>query len=351
LRIIFYYLTLLIAFPALAMDDRPCHPYSSKEEGSVRTIATSADDYMQFFEDLKNGGDLFCEEWNPEYKFNGNHCCAKRRWGKKRAGRCSAARRKSSFCDEMTSDQTQYRSSLQEGELGDILEYLSKEKDGKGDQAFCEANNGFLAYGKPIIPSLENRIQLRNPGRCTNFGTNKMVSMLEWLGREVGKEHPEKVKVLLGDVSAPRGGCLRGARKGHASHTNGQDADIGFISTRYTQSGQFLGAKEFDPQINWWFLKKIFKNPYACIKVVFLDKRLIQKLFKAAHSNGVLDREWDLFKRFVKHARGHHNHFHVRVGSVAGAVGCPGGRPDDEMVDEQDAEEEHHADTSGSGTD
>jgi murein endopeptidase len=346
----FYFLLLFFPFQAFTMDDRPCLPYSSAEEGSVRTIAASSDDYIRFFEDLQNGGDEFCSEWNPEFKFNGEHCCAKRRGAKQRRDKCPSQRRKSNFCDEMTYDQQQFQFAAAQGKLGDVLEYLVNDKEGKKDQAFCDANNGFLAFGKPLIPSPKNRIVLKSEGRCTNFGTNRMISMVEWLGREVGKQFSdnEKVKIMLGDMSAPRGGCLRGSRKGHASHTNGQDADIGFISAKYAQNGRFLGLREFDPDLNWWFLKKVFKNPHACIKVVFLDRRLIQKLFKVAR----LDGDWNQYSRFIKHARGHHNHFHVRVGNVSGTAGCPGVSPEEEVIDEQDAEVESRADsTNYSGAD
>ena len=339
MRVHFFILTFLFfAFSAQGVEDRPCRPTESSMGKTFSRSLAQLEDDLRIAEDLNFGGDSFCSEWNPEYKFNGGHCCAKKKWGKKRAQRCPSQRKKSSFCDEMTDEQKQYTQGVVEGKYSDLLALIQQDKDRNMSQAICDANNGFLAFGRPVLSTSENRIKIRNPNRCTNFGTDPMVGMLEWTGKEVSKEFPEKVKLLVGDVSAPRGGCLRGARKGHASHTNGQDADIGFLVTKpgREEPDHFVGLREFEPQTNWWFLKKIFKNPFACIKVIFLDQRLINKLYKVAHQ----DEEWSLFKKFIRHARGHYNHFHVRVGDAAGAPGCvPNANPSDEVVDDQDAED------------
>ena len=70
---------------------------------------------------------------------------------------------------------------------------------------------------------------------------------------------------------------------------------------------------------NWWLLKRLFANPYACVKKVFLDKRLIRKLGKVAAQ----DPEWAKIAPHIQHIRGHRSHFHIRVGDGPGAPGCP----------------------------
>lgn len=201
----------------------------------------------------------------------------------------------------------------------------------KGEQAFCTVNNGFLANGRRLIATQQNRIEIRSPEKCTNFGTDQMVAMLEWLGREVKKAYsaPEfnGVRLVVGDITGPKGGCMygRSGRRGHASHTNGQDADVGFLSVRRNQKSLIQFHQEFDPKISWWLLKKIFKNPYACIKVIFLDRKHIRALNKVAHN----DPEWKSFHRFIRHMPSHKNHFHIRIGNGPGLPGCiPGARPE-----------------------
>ena len=68
--------------------------------------------------------------------------------------------------------------------------------------------------------------------------------------------------------------------------------------------------KNLQPKPNWWFLKQVFHNPYACIRVVFLDHRQIARIARVAAG----DPDWQVIRKFLRHVRGHQNHFHVRIG-------------------------------------
>lgn len=277
---------------------------------------------------------LFCEKWNPDYLFNGEQCCGKyvRSKKKRRGSRCSPKRAKKSYCDEMTAEQLDYTQKVTSGKTGNLLQFLTGEMGKSGDQAYCSVNNGFLANGRRIVPTPENRIHVLNPQRCIHFGTDAMAGMLEWMGRRIRQTYSTEkeagTNLIVGDISAPRGGCFfgRSGRRAHASHTSGQDADIGFLNPGPIQkeiSNHF--SRTFDPHINWWFLKSIFKNPFACIKVIFLDRRHIRSLSKYAKN----DEDWNTLRRFIRHMPGHRNHFHVRIGYGPGEPGCvPGANPE-----------------------
>ncbi len=279
-----------------------------------------------FIETLDSGEDLsFCENWNPDFAFRGFHCCSNKSSLRKRGGpRCSPRRAKSQFCDERTLDQLAYTEAVQAGKLGNILDLLKREIGRKSNQAYCSVNDGFLAWGRALVPTPENRVELRAPQKCTNFGTDEMVAMLEWLGREVAKGYHEekysKARLLIGDVSAPRGGCLsgRGGRRGHRSHTTGQDVDIGYLTVKDGQESPHAFHQKFDATVNAWVLKKLFKNPFACVQVIFLDRMWIKKLSKNLWN----DPDWKIYRKYIKHVRGHRNHFHVRIGGHPGEPGC-----------------------------
>ena len=151
-----------------------------------------------------------------------------------------------------------------------------------------------------------------------------MIAMLEWLGRKInaGYSSPEVkgVQLLVGDISSPRGGCLAGRSglRGHASHTSGQDVDLGFIMAYENKDSPDYFVKHFDGKPNWWFMKQLFQNPYACVKVVFLDRTHIRKLAQAARG----DEDWLKYGRFIRHVKGHNNHFHIRIGDGPGPAGC-----------------------------
>ncbi len=272
----------------------------------------------------------FCSKWNPEWGLRGHQCCGNRRAYKSKikSNRCSPRRWKSSYCDEMTEEQREYTRAAVNGELGDLLDVIIGDMNRRiRNQAQCSVSNGFLAWGRRIIPTDQNRIRLRTPFRCTDFGTDGMVGMLEWLGHEVDTQYqaPEfsRVSVLVGDIAAPRGGCLAGrfGRRGHLSHTSGQDVDLGFLHAKAKQASPAAFTKSFDGDENWWFIKKIFQNPFACVKMMLLDHRHIRRLAKAAGNDPL----WPMLRPYIKHARHHRNHVHVRLGEFPGAPGCDAG--------------------------
>jgi len=273
----------------------------------------------------------FCAEWNPEFPYNGYRCCTNklkysRSKHRRRPERCTWQRRKTSYCSEMTDEQREYTEKVSSGQWSDVLTLLSRQASVRSqDQSFCDVNNGFLVNGRRILSTPHNRLEIRNPQRCLDFGTDPMVGMLEWVGRTVDANYSEPeyagVRLLVGDVSAPRGGCLPGrvGRKGHASHTTGQDVDLGFLAAKAKARSPASFQKQFDPVANWWLIKQIFKNPYACVKVAFLDRTLINKLVKAARG----DPDWTRLRPFIRHVRGHRNHWHIRIGAGPGQPGCP----------------------------
>ncbi|OFZ82978.1 MAG: hypothetical protein A2583_13135 [Bdellovibrionales bacterium RIFOXYD1_FULL_53_11] len=278
-------------------------------------------DYLEVLEDGEDLG--FCAEWNPEFVYRGHHCCAKAKPRKKRRGSwCDPKRTRSNYCHEMTEDQHFYRDVLLADSNIDVLQLVESDLGIKGRQSYCSVNNGFLAWGRQLIPNSRNRIHLKSPDRCVDFGTDRMIGMIEWVGRRVAERYYapefEKVRLVVGDISAPRGGCLAGrsGRRGHASHTSGLDVDFGFLVEKKPAPNTF--TREFDAKANWWLLKQLFQNPYACIKVVFLDRRLIRKLAKAAKD----DPMWPVLRRFIRHVKFHRNHHHVRIGPHAGPPGC-----------------------------
>jgi murein endopeptidase len=239
----------------------------------------------------------------------------------------------------MTEEQKIYSEAVASGKLGDLLNYITLEMGKRGDQAYCTTGNGFLAHGRRVVPTSENRIVVQAPEKCLNFGTDAMAGMMEWLGREISSKysaaHHSGVHLILGDISAPRGGCLSNpsGKRRHASHTAGQDADVGFLTIKSGKPSPTKFHRDFDASTNWWFIKKIFRNPFACVKVIFLDQRHIRTLSKYAHA----DSEWRSYHRFIRHMPGHKNHLHIRVGNGPGPAGCtPTARPELESEEDSD---------------
>ncbi len=296
-----------------------------------------------------NGPDHgFCAKWDPEYGYRGKACCERLPvFRKASAAKCSPQRIKWTFCDEMTPEQREYLELAQSGRLGNWWENRASFQQSR---AYCAVNHGFLVHGRPLVGSSENRILIRNPNRCTNFGTDGLVGAMEWLGREIHREYSTPaqsgVRLNVGDLSAPRGGCISGrrGRRGHASHTTGQDADIGFLNVKVGMREVNAFTAQFDAPANWWLIKRLFANPHACVKAVFVDKRMIRKIGKVA----ARDPEWETLRRHIKHIRGHRSHFHIRVGDQPGAPGCPNLR--DPSLDLEPGDEEEESESTGAAS-
>lgn len=313
----------------------------------------------------------FCSAWNPDYGYTGPQCCAvkgqyfiqttaRTKKGKiRRYSRraCPSKRAKFSYCSDRLSFQVEYENLVKSGSVENLLKYLEGEAGFMGPQGYCASDSGFLAWGRPILETPKNRIRLRSGDRCLNFGTDRMALLAEWLSEQVIAQFPfpppasemvpalteeerpfrskgkrpasvtkkkrkiipqEPIQLMIGNVSAPRGGCVAGptGRRSHRSHTNGKDIDIAFLSERAVQPDRFF--TQLEPEINWWFLKKVFSNPYVCIKGVYLDRRHIGKLRKYAWN----DPEWLELAPFIQHFKGHRHHFHIRIGDFPGRPGC-----------------------------
>jgi murein endopeptidase len=275
----------------------------------------------------------FCAEWNPDFGLRGVSCCGQKGIvqvrSRKRRPSCGPMRAKGSYCDERTLDQLSFENRVKNGEIIDLLRFLDQESQRRLQQSYCSVSDGFLAWGKPVIGTERNRIVVKNPERCVNYGTDSLISVLEWTGRRVAERFPgdeySGVRLVVGNLSAPRGGCLAGrsGKRGHSSHTSGRDVDLALFSARPGKSSPEIFQTTLDPASNFWLLSQMYANPKACVKVVFLDKRHIRTLAKWALKNGFIA-EWERMAPYIKHVRGHRNHIHVRVGDLPGAPGCTG---------------------------
>jgi len=321
------------------------HKLQLLEKALSDSLTPSCDPVSECF-DSSTAGEApleFCARWNPDFLGNGQSCCGPLPRRRRLKQSSLLVKKKRSRCDDMTLVQKEYSTLAEQGKLGDILALIKQDQGKYGDQAICTVNNGFLANGRRIVPTPENRILINSPGKCTNFGTDPMAGLMEWLGRVIRKAYSEKpyqgVRLVIGDVSGPRGGSHYGpsGRRGHASHTNGQDADIGFLAAKPGRESPSKFTREFNSAGNWWMLKQIFKNPFACIKVVFLDRRHINSLVQVAAK----DPEWKAYKRFLRHMPGHKNHLHVRIGKGPGQPGCePNAHPELEFEEDLDNSDE-----------
>lgn len=256
----------------------------------------------------------FCALWNPEFEHRDNRCCTKTNGqGHRRPKACAPARRSGRFCNERTEAQL-----LMTGPHLDALDAefrATGRLDTLGSvQAYCTANNGFLAHGVAITPTAGNAVVLNNPYRCTNYGTTGLVLALHRAGKALANLLGPGAALVVGDLSSPRGGCLTTRRGSHSGHTNGLDADIAFISKPRpgAEAPSRIFNSHMDYELNWWFLKTFVAQSPVCIHRILIDRKHIRGLLKFAESIDDPDRR--AMATLLLHYPGHKNHYHIRVG-------------------------------------
>ena len=202
-----------------------------------------------------------------------------------------------------------------------------------------------VSFGNPREGILVNASRLPTRGvgyyspsrweqRGLRYGTDEMVSMVVWIGRELDRIHP-KAAFAVADISLRAGG----PSAWHRSHQHGRDIDIPFI-TRTKAGGMravqtmrhFAGSGEvvarggapiapepdiyFDVARNWTLVKLLLTNPIAEIQYIFVSDDLKQTLIDHATAEGepadVIGQASYLLAQ-PSDSAAHDDHFHIRI--------------------------------------
>jgi murein endopeptidase len=146
-----------------------------------------------------------------------------------------------------------------------------------------------------------------------SWATDETIGFVVDAIEAVEARYPGSPRVVIGDLSNPRGGRLNR----HRSHQTGRDADIGFYYRR-GDAGAFSSARKKDLDLpRTWALVRAFVTE-TDVDRIFVDRSLISVLYAQAVAEGE-DRGWldDIFDRtsekgIIQHERRHKDHMHVR---------------------------------------
>lgn len=196
-----------------------------------------------------------------------------------------------------------------------------------------------ISFGWPREGMLINPVELPPRGagyytpprwqhRGLRYGTEELVSMVVWAGRELQRSYP-KTAFAVADLSLASGGPSHW----HRSHQHGRDVDIIFITRdpagdslrpaemrRFAADGSVAGEAapgvRFDVERNWALVKLLLDNPVAEIQYIFVSDDLKQRLIEHAEAVGepedLIARAGQLLHQPSDSAV-HDDHFHVRI--------------------------------------
>jgi murein endopeptidase len=195
----------------------------------------------------------------------------------------------------------------------------------KGSHAVGKPSDGAL-YGSQKIPAKGKAIGILPDHRARNryYATEALVKLLTTTSTDFFKTY--KRRVLVGDLSAKRGGKI----SGHASHQSGLDADLALFYTNI--KGKPVEAKGFttlddngasnnqklffDANTTWLFVKALLAHPEVQVQYVFLYDPLVQLLLEAAKQDGASDELLErvaLIVRQPSDSSKHDDHMHLRI--------------------------------------
>lgn len=196
------------------------------------------------------------------------------------------------------------------------------------------------------LPKDAAGVRLLRPANKTNFGTKGLVQTLVFAGGALHHRDGDP-KLVVGDMSGPRGGRL----KGHASHRAGRDADIlffyttpagvpvdapGFVKIGTDGLAEVPGPARFvrlDVARTWALAKALLTSPHADVEWLFVAEWIEAMLLTHARAAGepdhLLFRAANVMHQ-PKDSAAHDDHFHMRIACSDDELmgGCVNGGPD-----------------------
>ncbi len=182
-----------------------------------------------------------------------------------------------------------------------------------------------ISAGEPSRGSLINGVQFPSQlhgykllDENRSFTTPEVVGTLLEATEKFKVEYPDSCDIVLGDFSGKGGGRLRG----HKSHQNGRDVDIGLFAKDNAPLERLvpINSRRLDVAKTWYMIRSLLST--HCVQCIFLDRGIQVRLYKHALSEGA--NPDDLSKIFanaggrgkpdclIQHVPGHRSHMHVR---------------------------------------
>lgn len=195
----------------------------------------------------------------------------------------------------------------------ELEKLYKKDPVSVGPLALGTPNAGALVNGVPMPKS--DKWFVQDPS-CA-WGTQETVDAIARVIAKVAAEHPGAPPLAIGHISAKRGGHL----SPHKSHQSGRDVDLGYYHSPPKQ--YFIKGTEqnLDLERTYALIKTFVQETET--DLILVDTAIQRLLVKYALSHGedeaFVDQVFQVRGKhprpYVRHARGHGNHVHVRFSS------------------------------------
>jgi penicillin-insensitive murein endopeptidase len=180
------------------------------------------------------------------------------------------------------------------------------------------------SVGRPDDGRLIGGVQLQSTGDlCVvdaeqAWGTPELCDLLIHAGTQLRAAYPDTAPLVIGDLSAKRGGSLRP----HLSHQSGRDVDILLPANDNKPRRRFaeITPDAIDLLKTWYLIETLVATDR--VQYILLDweiqKRIVEEIQIVVPEQVLLEVfQYPRGKRervgIVRHAAGHREHLHVRI--------------------------------------
>jgi hypothetical protein len=180
------------------------------------------------------------------------------------------------------------------------------------------AGDGSLVGGVPMVDG-PGRILRMEPWK--SYATVHNIAVLDAILRQWGKRFPEDRPLLVGNMSAAKGGRL----KPHSTHRSGRDVDLSYpqkiVPGEEEYNWREMNERNLDADRTWALLELLVES--GEVELVLIDSKLQKLLYDHAIKTGRVAKGelgfWLEYPRrpgtaetIVRHHAGHVDHLHVR---------------------------------------
>lgn len=143
--------------------------------------------------------------------------------------------------------------------------------------------------------------------------------VIEFAGCVLEQRYGTNLNNQINNLSLKRGGNIGG----QGSHQNGLDADVSYphLYRRTTGFDNFAGQSSTERTVAALDQARLLIYTDRVL-VLYTDNRVRTKFCKYLKNTSQLDKYRDVVERYMRHWKGHHNHYHVRVECTQQNQGC-----------------------------
>jgi len=180
------------------------------------------------------------------------------------------------------------------------------------------AGDGSLVGGVPMVDGPGRLLKME---AWKSYATAYNVAVLDAILRQWAKRFPEDRPLLVGNMSAAKGGRLRP----HSTHRSGRDVDLSYpqkiVPGEEEYNWREMSERNLDPDRNWALLELLVES--GELEVVLMDSKLQKILYDHALASGRVakgelgfwleyPRQPGTVETIVRHHAGHVDHLHAR---------------------------------------